>query len=89
VRRLQSAQAKLAVALSREPSREPGAEVARRRREVLVRRHELMHLSLVASGTRPPAHPAMAASAVLVVYGLLVTLMVAGIGVAIRVLGGS
>ena len=89
VRRLQSAQAKLAVALSREPSREPGAEVARRRREVLVRRHELMHLSLVASGTRPPAHPGVAASAVLVVYGLVIALMVAGIGVAIRVLGGS
>src|SRR6185369_6418393 len=42
VRRLQRAQARLAVALSRDPA----GEVPRRRREVLRRRHQLLALAL-------------------------------------------
>ncbi len=78
VRRLQRAQAQLAVALSRDP----GAEVLRRRRDVLSRRHQLLALSMNGQG-RPPRGPlAMAANTI--GKALLVALVLLGLAVAIR-----
>jgi hypothetical protein len=85
VRRLQRAQAQLAVAVSRDP----GAEVLRRRREVIARRHQLLWLSLAAGHL--PRHRATTLStpALLVLQLLLVGLLVIGIGLAVRALGGT
>ncbi len=85
VRRLQRAQARLAVALSRDP----GAEVSRRQREVLVRRHQLLALGIAAAGTPVRRSAALAAAAVVVAETLVVALLVLGIGLAIRALGGG
>ncbi len=78
VRRLQRAQAQLAVALSRDP----GAEVLRRRRDVLSRRHQLLALSMNGQG-RPRRGP-LAMAAVTVGKALLAALIVLGLAVAIR-----
>jgi protease PrsW len=85
VRRLQRAQAQLAVAVSRDP----GAEVLRRRRDVIARRHQLLSLSLAAGHL--PRHRATTLStpAMLMLQLLLVGLLVIGIGLAIRALGGT
>jgi RsiW-degrading membrane proteinase PrsW (M82 family) len=86
VRRLQRAQAQLAVALSREPSRDAGPEVRRRRRDVLSRRHQLVALALAGSPARTGMFPA---AAVIMAQTLAVGLVVAGIGYALQILGGS
>jgi RsiW-degrading membrane proteinase PrsW (M82 family) len=87
-RRLQRAQAHLAVALSRDPSREPGPEVLQRRREVLRLRHELMALGL-AGGRVNRRRAMLTASAVILAETLAVGALVAGISFAVRWLGGS
>jgi RsiW-degrading membrane proteinase PrsW (M82 family) len=86
VRRLQRAQAQLAVALSRDPSRHAGPEVHRRRREVLNRRHQLVALAIAGSSARTRMLPA---AAVIIAQTLAVGVIVAGIGYAVQVLGGS
>jgi RsiW-degrading membrane proteinase PrsW (M82 family) len=78
VRRLQRAQAQLAVALSRDP----GAEVLRRRRDVLSRRHQLLALSM--NGQDRPRRGPLAMAAFMVGKALLVALVVLGLAVAIR-----
>jgi RsiW-degrading membrane proteinase PrsW (M82 family) len=78
VRRLQRAQAQLAVALSQDP----GAEVLRRRRDVLSRRHRLLALSLQRWGRSPRAaarwrfavNISTAVGGVLIVLGLAVAI---------------
>jgi RsiW-degrading membrane proteinase PrsW (M82 family) len=85
VRRLQRAQARLAVAISRDP----GAEVVRRRREVLVCRHRLMALSIAASGAPERRYAFAAASAAVVAEAVVVGLILLGLGYAIAALGGS
>jgi hypothetical protein len=81
VRRLQRAQAQLAVALSRDP----GAEVLRRRRDVLSRRHQLLALGMNGRG-RPPRRPAVVVGAT-VAEALVVGALVLGVALAIRKLG--
>jgi RsiW-degrading membrane proteinase PrsW (M82 family) len=88
VRRLQSAQAKLAVALARDPSREPGPDVLKRRREVLVRRHELLAMWLVAGGT-PRRSAAAMTSALILVYALLAAAFIGAVAMAIHTLAGA
>ena len=88
VRHLQRAQAQLAVALSRDPSREPGPDVQRRRRDVLSRRHRLMALSLAGSPVNR-RRAMISASAVVLAETLAVGVIAAGIGFAIQLLGGS
>jgi hypothetical protein len=83
VRRLQRAQAQLAVAVSRDP----GAEVRRRRRDVMARRHQLLALGLTAGARVPPARAP--AGAVVMLRTLLLGLLVVGIGFAIYALGGT
>jgi RsiW-degrading membrane proteinase PrsW (M82 family) len=88
VRRLQRAQALLAVALARDPSRQRGTEVLRRRRDVLGSRHRLVALALAGSpGNRRAA--VVAASGVIAAETLAVAIVVAGIGLAIQLLGGA
>lgn len=89
VRRLQKAQALLAVALAKDPSREPGPEVLQRRRAVLARRHQLTALGLAAGVGPTRRTAALQNSAVMVVQALVIGVLVAGVGIAIRVLGGS
>jgi RsiW-degrading membrane proteinase PrsW (M82 family) len=84
VRRLQRAQAHLAVAVSRDPD----AEVLRRRLDVLARRHELTALSL--AGQVQQRRPTRLSTPV--VFGLqllLVCLLLLGLGIMIRALGGT
>ena len=77
VRRLQRAQAQLAVALSRDP----GAEVLRRRRDVLSRRPPAAGaVGLAASGTPRGAGDRWRAAAVVVGEALVVALVVLGLG---------
>jgi RsiW-degrading membrane proteinase PrsW (M82 family) len=83
VRRLQRAQAKLAVALSRDP----GAEVMRRRRDVLSRRHQLLALGLAAGPVRRAA--VLTATATVVLELIALAVIVIGVGLAIRALGGT
>ena len=78
MRRLQRAQAQLAVALSRDP----GAEVLRRRRDVLSRRHQLLALGMNGRG-RPPRRPAVLIGAT-VAEALVVGALVLGVALAIR-----
>ncbi len=87
-RRLQRAQAQLAVALARDPFREPGPEVRHRRRDVLGRRHQLMALSL-AGGPVNRRAAVVSAAAVVVAQTLTIGVLVAGIGFALRLMGGS
>jgi protease PrsW len=77
--RLQRAQAQLAVAISRDP----GAEVLRRRRDVLVRRHQLIALGIRGSGRRPST---LVASGMLAAEILGLSLVVLGVALAIRLL---
>jgi hypothetical protein len=80
VGRLQRAQARLAAALARDP----GAEVLRRRRDVLGRRHQLLALGMNGRG-RPARRPsARVASAVGIAEALLVGLVLLGLALAIR-----
>jgi RsiW-degrading membrane proteinase PrsW (M82 family) len=85
MRRLQKAQERLAVALSRDP----GAELVNRRREVLIRRHQLLALSVAASFAPPRPHTILAAPATAAVGALVVAVGVVGLTLAIRALGGS
>ncbi len=85
VRRLQRAQAQLAVAVSRDP----GAEVLRRRREVLARRHQLLALSIAVRGAVIGRTATVAAAAAVVAEVAVIALLIVGIGIAIRALGGS
>jgi hypothetical protein len=85
VYRLQRAQAHLAVAIARDP----GGEVLRRRRDVLRHRHQLLALGLAAGGGKMRRSAALRASAVLVFETVAVGLLVVGIGIAIRALGGT
>jgi protease PrsW len=78
VRRLQRAQAQLAVALSRDP----GAEVRRRRRDVLSRRHQLLALSLHGQGR--PRRGRLVGAALAAAEALIVALVVLGLAAAIR-----
>jgi len=75
--RLQRAQAQLAVAISRDP----GAEVLRRRREVLVRRHQLAALGLRGNARHPSQ---LRAGGMLAAEILAMSLLVLGLAVAIR-----
>jgi hypothetical protein len=75
--------------MARDPSRASRPEVLRRRREVLVRRHDLLALDPVASSAGPRRRAVSGASVMIVVYGVVIGLVVAGIGVAIHVLGGA
>jgi len=85
VRRLQRAQARLAVAVSRDPA----AEVTRRRREVLSRRHHLLALGL-AAGTGPVRRATVLTAAATVLAELAtVAALVLGVGLAIRAFGGA
>jgi RsiW-degrading membrane proteinase PrsW (M82 family) len=81
VRRLQRAQAQLAVALSRDP----GAEVVHRRRDVLGRRHQLVALSL-AGGPANRRTAALATSALVIGETLLVGVLAAGVALLIRLM---
>jgi RsiW-degrading membrane proteinase PrsW (M82 family) len=85
VRRLQRAQAQLAVAVSRDP----GVEVLRRRLDVIARRHQLLALSLAAGQLPRRRATALNAPAVFALQVLVVGLLVVGIGLAIRALGGT
>ena len=96
MRRLQRAQAQLASALAGDkaavslagvPHLVETREVGRRRRAVLVRRHQMLALGL-ATGGRPPGRLAVLASSAAVEVFVAV-LVVVGIGVAIRALGGA
>jgi RsiW-degrading membrane proteinase PrsW (M82 family) len=85
VRRLQRAQARLAVAVARDPA----AEVTRRRREVLTRRHHLLALGL-AAGTGPRGRAALLTGAATIVGELLlIGLIIVGVGLAIRAFAGG
>lgn len=88
VGRLQRAQARLAVAVSREPGPAPqlSPEVMRLRRVVLRRRHELMALGL---GVRETSlrRPAVIAVSALVVGALLIILLLVGADIIARALG--
>jgi RsiW-degrading membrane proteinase PrsW (M82 family) len=77
--RLQRAQAQLAVAISRDP----GAEVLRRRRDVLVRRHQLIALGIRGNVRRSPGLPD---SAILAAEILALSLVVLAVALAIRLL---
>jgi hypothetical protein len=79
MRRLQRAQAQLAVALSRDP----GAEVGQRRRDVLGRRHQLAAVSL-AGGPTNRRRAALMTSMIVVGETLLVGVLAAGIALLIR-----
>ena len=84
VRRLQRSQARLAVAVARDPA----AEVTRRRRDVMTRRHELLALSL--AGTGPTRRAALLTGVATVIGELLVVAaLVLGVGLAIRAFGGT
>jgi RsiW-degrading membrane proteinase PrsW (M82 family) len=84
VRRLQRSQARLAVAVARDSA----AEVIRRRRDVMIRRHDLLMLSL--TGTGPTRRAAVLTGVATVVAELLVVaLLVVGVGLAIRAFGGT
>jgi hypothetical protein len=85
VRRLQLAQARLAVAVSRDPS----AEVLRRRLDVLARRHQLLALSLAAGPLPRRRLTALSTPAMFALQLVLVCLLVVGVGLAIRALGGT
>ncbi|MCI0688069.1 MAG: PrsW family intramembrane metalloprotease [Sporichthyaceae bacterium] len=78
VRRLQRSQAQLAVALARDP----GAEVSRRRRDVLSRRHQLLALSLHGQG-RTRRGPLLDV-AVAVIQAVAAALVLLGLAIAIR-----
>jgi hypothetical protein len=82
---LQRAQAQLAVAISRDP----GAEVLRRRRDVLVRRHQLVALGLAAGSLPRRRTNAVVASTLVVVQTVVVALVVIGIALTIHALGGT
>jgi hypothetical protein len=75
--RLQRAQAQLAVAISRDP----GAEVTRRRRDVLTRRHELAAVGLRGRDRRGSG---LVATAVLLGEIGVIVLMVLAVAVGIR-----
>jgi len=79
VRRVQRAQAHLAVALSRDP----GAEVLRRRRDVLSRRHQLLALSMHGRD-RPQWGTAKTRAAVAIGEAVAVGLVALGLALAIR-----
>jgi RsiW-degrading membrane proteinase PrsW (M82 family) len=85
VRRLQRSQARLAVALSRDP----GAEVQRRRREVLSRRNVLVALSLAAGPVRSRRWSIALRTGAVVAEVLVVLILVVGVGVAVTALGGT
>ncbi len=85
VRRLQLAQARLAVSISTEP----GVEVCQRRHEVLVRRHELLALAMAASRRNPSWAKKLAASAAVTAQVVGALFIVIAIGVAIFQLGGT
>jgi RsiW-degrading membrane proteinase PrsW (M82 family) len=87
VRRLQRAQARLAVALSRDPSRCPGVEAARRRREVIGRRHQLVALSLAGSPVNRRI-VVLSVVAVVLAEAVAVGILVAAISLGIRALAG-
>ena len=78
VRRLQRAQARLAVALSRDPA----GEVPRRRREVLRRRHQLLALALNGAD-RPTRRTTVPVVVIGVVLGVAA---VVGVAVAIQLI---
>jgi RsiW-degrading membrane proteinase PrsW (M82 family) len=84
VRKLQRAQAQLAVAVSRDP----GAEVGHRRRAVLSRRHRLVALSLSASKANR-RRSALVTSAVVVGETVVVAFLVAAIALLIRLMEGA
>jgi RsiW-degrading membrane proteinase PrsW (M82 family) len=85
VRRLQRAQARLAVALSRDP----GGEVMRRRRDVLARRHQLLALGL-AAGAGPVRRAAVIKATATVILELItIAVIVVGVGLAIRALANT
>jgi protease PrsW len=75
--RLQRAQAQLAVAISRDP----GAEVTRRRREVLTRRHQLAAVGLRGRERRLSG---LVATAVLLGEIAVIVLMVLAVAIGIR-----
>ncbi len=85
VRRLQRAQARLAVAVSRDPD----AEILRRRLSVLARRHELTALSLAAGQVRRRQLTTLSTPVVVGLQVLLVCLLLLGIGMLIRAFGGA
>jgi RsiW-degrading membrane proteinase PrsW (M82 family) len=96
VARLQRAQARLAVALTRTNGERARVDrgvhdrrLAARRREVLMRRHELLALSLAARGQPAPRRERLAAAAVLLAELVLVGLVAVGVGIAISALGGA
>ncbi len=80
VRRLQRAQARLAAALAHDP----GAEVLRRRRDVLSRRHQLLALGMNARGRPARRASALVASAVGIAEALLLGLVLLAVALAIR-----
>jgi hypothetical protein len=80
VRRLQRAQAHLAVALSRDP----GAEVGHRRHDVLGRRHQLAALSLARGSGSSRKTTALVTSALVIGEALLVGVLAAGVALLIR-----
>jgi RsiW-degrading membrane proteinase PrsW (M82 family) len=89
VRRLQRAQAQLAVALARDPGADVlSPDVLRRRREVLLRRHELLALGVAA--TRAPArhYLTLDRSAVIIAMAAVIGLVAVGMSIAIRAIGG-
>ena len=70
-------------------SRDPAAEVTRRRREVLTRRHHLLALGL-AAGTGPVRRATVLTAAATVLAELAtVAALVLGVGLAIRAFGGA
>jgi hypothetical protein len=62
-------------------------EVGRRRRAVLVRRHQMLALGLATAGRPPGRLSVLASSAAVEVF--VAVLVVVGVGVAIRALGGA
>lgn len=88
VRRLQRAQARLAVALTRAGNPRFHGEVPARYRDVLDRRADLRELSHSAGG-RSPRRTSLAAAAIVVLEAALVGVLVIGVGFAIRALGGA
>jgi len=84
VRRLQRAQAHLAVELSRDP----GAQVPGRQRDVLIRRHQLLAVGL-AEARSPHRHPSLGPWLTIAVKLSGVILVAVAVGIAVRALGGG
>ncbi len=70
-------------------SRDPDAEILRRRLSVLARRHELTALSLAAGQVRRRQLTTLSTPVVVGLQVLLVCLLLLGIGMLIRAFGGA